>query len=201
MRYAHLGLTTTLSLSLLLTMTPSLVDASAVSSAEVMPEILKRPDVRELQSQMVVASTMPPAYWHKVAICETGKPGVPNKTTGNWQNKGQWAGGLGIYVRTWRAYGGRQFASHPSKATPEEQMIVANRISVLGFQTKKTFITLKDKLENKPFFRPPVGFMGWGCIKQSPYLHPKNWRNKNRTEWRRQKKNVTYVHVSKNRGR
>lgn len=196
LRYARFGVTATLSLSLLAIPTTALADASNVFSAEVKPEVL-RPDVLELQTQMKVTSTMPPAYWHRVAICETGTPGKKNQTTGNWQDKGKFAGGLGIYIRTWIGYGGREFANHPSKATPEEQMIIANRIAVLGYQTKNTYITLDDRINKRPFFRPPVGFFGWGCIKQNPSLHPKAWRDKNRTEWRRQKKNVKYVHAPK----
>ena len=104
-------------------------------------------------------------YWKKVAQCETA---------GNWQDGGNWGGGLGIARSTWGAYGGKEFASHPSKATMIEQIVVANRISVFGYQTKDEFITLEDKLNNKPFRRPPVGFTGWGCIKNNEYLRPTN---------------------------
>jgi hypothetical protein len=95
-------------------------------------------------------------YWHKMAQCETG---------GNWKDTGKWSGGLGIYTQTWINYGGREFASKPEKATIEQQIIVANRISTQGYQTKNEFLTLKDRQNNKPFFRPPVGFGGWGCKK------------------------------------
>jgi hypothetical protein len=95
-------------------------------------------------------------YWHRMAQCETG---------GDWKNTGQWSGGLGIYTQTWKGYGGLEFASKPYKATIDEQIIVANRISTQGYQTKNEFRTLQDKLNNKPFFRPPVGFSGWGCKK------------------------------------
>lgn len=95
-------------------------------------------------------------YWHRMAQCETG---------GNWHNGGKWSGGLGIYINTWIGYGGREFAPKPSMASVEEQIIVANRISTQGYQTKDEFISFKDKQENKPFFRPPVGFGGWGCKK------------------------------------
>lgn len=106
---------------------------------------------------------MKDSYWDRVAQCETRQ---------NWQDGGQWAGGLGIYVRTWNGFGGRQFASHPSKATKAQQIIVANRISVLGFQTRKIYRTHEDRINKRPLFRRPVGFFGWGCIKQNPYLHP-----------------------------
>jgi hypothetical protein len=95
-------------------------------------------------------------YWHRMAQCETG---------GNWKDTGQWSGGLGIYTQTWKGYGGLEFASKPEKATIDEQIIVANRISTQGYQTKKEFRTFEDRQKNRPFFRPPVGFGGWGCKK------------------------------------
>jgi hypothetical protein len=102
-------------------------------------------------------------YWKQVAQCETGQ---------NWQDKGNWGGGLGIAESTWKGYGGNQFASHPSKATVLEQIVVANRIAVFGFQTNE-YRTLQDRLDGKPFFRPAVGFYGWGCIKNNKYLQAK----------------------------
>jgi len=102
-------------------------------------------------------------YWKKVAQCET---------RGNWQNGGNWAGGLGIARSAWSAYGGKEFASRPDKATMLEQIIVANRISTFGYQTKDEFMTIEDRTNNKPFFRPAVGFNGWGCIKHNNYLKP-----------------------------
>lgn len=92
-------------------------------------------------------------FWEAVSWCETNH---------DWDDGGYYAGGLGIAQSTWRAYGGRQFASTPAKATKTEQIIVANRISFLGFQTKKQFRTLKDKENNKPFFRPATRTPSWG---------------------------------------
>ena len=103
-------------------------------------------------------------YWTKVAQCETAQ---------DWQDGGNWGGGLGIARSTWEGYGGKEFASHPSKATVLEQIVVANRIAVLGYQTKNEFLTLDDRLANKPFYRPAVGFNGWGCIKNNAYLKAK----------------------------
>jgi len=100
-----------------------------------------------------VASTR---YWNRVAHCETRS---------NWKDRGSFAGGLGIYVGTWRAYGGTDFAPVPNKATKLEQIVIANRISIFGWQTKRSFKTLDDKLNNRPYFQAPVGFTGWGCIK------------------------------------
>ena len=103
-------------------------------------------------------------YWKKVAQCETRS---------DWQDGGNWGGGLGIARSTWKGYGGHEFASHPSKATMLEQIVVANRVAIFGYQTKE-FTTLDDRLNNKPFYRPAVGFYGWGCIKNNAYLKPKN---------------------------
>lgn len=104
-------------------------------------------------------------YWQKVAQCETG---------GNWKDKGNWGGGLGIAKSTWIGYGGTDFAKHPSQATVLEQIVVANRIAVFGYQTKNSFMNVTDREQNKPFFRPAVGFTGWGCIKHNKYLRPTN---------------------------
>ena len=103
-------------------------------------------------------------YWTKVAQCETNQ---------DWQDGGNWGGGLGIAKSTWKAYGGQEFASHPSKATVLEQIVVANRIAVFGYQTKDEFMTVEDRTNNTPFFRTAVGFSGWGCIKNNNYLTPK----------------------------
>lgn len=95
-------------------------------------------------------------YWHKMAQCETGT---------NWKNKGRWSGGLGIFDQTWKGYGGKEFAPKPELATIDEQIIIANRISTQGYQTKDEYWTYEQRETNKPFFRPAVGFGGWGCKK------------------------------------
>jgi hypothetical protein len=111
----------------------------------------------QIRSTIVIhkKSRPPKAFWDKLAQCETAQ---------NWKDRGKWAGGLGIYVGTWNRFGGREFAKHPSGATREEQIIVANRIAVEGYQTK-SYRTLDDKLNNKPYFQPAVGLGGWGCYK------------------------------------
>jgi hypothetical protein len=88
---------------------------------------------------------MPPdSFWQAMARCETGN---------NWQNGGEYAGGLGIYVGTWRQWGGREFAPTPDQATPAQQIVVANRVSTQGWK----------RPDGR--FEPPVGFSGWGCLK------------------------------------
>jgi hypothetical protein len=104
----------------------------------------------------------PDRFWDKVAWCET---------RGNWRDGGRFAGGLGIAQTTWRNYGGYQFARSPDRATRREQIIIANRISMFGFQTKRTFMSLDD-IPHSPFFRPPAGFNGWGCIRNKKHLTP-----------------------------
>ena len=128
--------------------------------------------------QTTFRRVMPAEYWHDVSQCES---------EGNWQDGGYYAGGLGIARSTWVGYGGREFARTPDKATPDEQMIVARRISVTGYQTRDQYRTLDDYLAKRPYFRPPVGFFGWGCIKNNEYLHPWNWWRKHAHEYRRKK--------------
>ncbi len=84
------------------------------------------------------------AYWHAIARCESG---------GNWRDGGTWSGGLGIAQTTWAGWGGKEFADSARLATPEQQIIVANRISTQGW--------------TKPDGRyvAPVGFSGWGCLR------------------------------------
>jgi len=74
------------------------------------------------------------------------------ETHGNWTDRGNWAGGLGIARSTWIAFGGRQFASTPDRASKEHQIVVANRIALWGF-------TRRDGR-----FVFPVGLSGWGAL-------------------------------------
>jgi hypothetical protein len=90
-------------------------------------------------------------YWDKVAWCETHR---------NWKDGGNWSGGLGIMRAVWDAFGGRQFAVHAGEATRAEQITVANRIAVNGH------------IRKDGSFRYPVGYKGWGCIKNNPHLKP-----------------------------
>lgn len=102
-------------------------------------------------------------YWERVAVCESSRDG----TTARWNDGGKFSGGLGIFTGTWVSFGGRQFAQSAGKATKMEQIVVANRIAVVGWQTKNKFASLDDKLANRPYFQKAVGFNGWGCIKHS----------------------------------
>jgi hypothetical protein len=135
----------------------------------------------ELAQQLKQRRVMPVLYWtDHVAVCESSLDG----RTARWDDGGNFAGGLGIAQSTWKAYGGRQFAPSPGKATVEQQVIVANRISVLGFQTTDQYRTMEERLNHQPFFRPASGFNGWGCIKSHKRLHPAVWLS---NHWRRGK--------------
>jgi len=60
------------------------------------------------------------AAWDRVAMCEEG---------GNWQADGpRFSGGLGITRANWAIYGGLQYAPEAAEATPDEQIMVAERI-------------------------------------------------------------------------
>lgn len=132
-----------------------------IPTASAKAEIIEKDDTVAKSSVSVVFSENGKAralnvYWHRMAQCETG---------GDWKNKGKWSGGLGIYTQTWIGYGGKEFASKPEFASIDEQITIANRISTQGYQTKNEFLTLEDRENNKPYFRPPAGFGGWGCKK------------------------------------
>lgn len=123
-------------------------------------------------------------YWEKVAQCETAS---------NWKNGGTWAGGLGIFSKgkfgtstmgTWEFYGGEEFAPSPDKATKEQQIMVANRIAVLGYKTIVHRDPETAKIKGIPavyeYNKKPVGFSGWGCVKSKSTGKwrigiPKNW--------------------------
>lgn len=109
------------------------------------------------------------AFWEELAQCETAQ---------NWQNGGRYAGGLGIMTSgkfgsssmgTWERFGGEEFAPSPDRATKEEQIIVANRISVEGWKTIVHRDPERAKIMGVPvtyeWNQRAVGFGGWGCYK------------------------------------
>jgi len=109
------------------------------------------------------------SFWDELAQCETAQ---------DWQNGGRYAGGLGIMnsssfpkssMGTWERFGGEEFAPSPDKATRDEQILVANRISVGGYQkwvdrdpdwARRQGVPARYLWDQKP-----VGFTGWGCYK------------------------------------
>lgn len=108
-------------------------------------------------------------FWDELAQCETAQ---------DWQNGGRYAGGLGIMnsssfpkaaMGTWERFGGEEFAPSPDKATREEQIIVANRISVEGYkklvQRDPDWARRQGIPAEYVWDQKPVGFTGWGCYK------------------------------------
>jgi hypothetical protein len=60
------------------------------------------------------------AAWERVAMCEEG---------GNWRADGsRFSGGLGITRSNWGVYGGLAYASEGALASPDQQIMVAERI-------------------------------------------------------------------------
>ena len=66
------------------------------------------------------------AQWQRVAICEEG---------GDWHVRGSmYSGGLGIMNSNWTYYSrGLGFPASAADATPEQQVIVAQRIQGSSF--------------------------------------------------------------------
>jgi hypothetical protein len=122
---------------------PDAVEESRALLAPIMPEASEPEDYAPTLERHT-RPMAPDSFWQVMARCETGN---------NWQNGGEYAGGLGIYVGTWGQWGGREFAPTPDQATPAEQIIVANRVSTQGWMRPD------GRLER------PVGFSGWGCLK------------------------------------
>ena len=120
----------------------------------------------ELLAQLKTKKAGSVRFWEAVSWCETNH---------KWNDGGYYSGGLGMAQSVWVNYGGKQFASRPSKATKEEQIVVANRVAFFGFQTKHEYRTLQDNIDNKPYFRPAVG-----------WRNMKNW-GKNCVNWRTRK--------------
>lgn len=108
-------------------------------------------------------------FWDDLAQCETAQ---------DWQNGGRFAGGLGIMnnsrfpksaMGTWERFGGEQFAPSPDKATREEQITIANRIAVEGYQQVVNRDPDWARRQGVPpqyvWDQKPVGLNGWGCYK------------------------------------
>ena len=70
------------------------------------------------------------AQWETVAHCEQGSHTIGDSS---WSVIGStWSGGLSISNHNWLAYGGTEYASNPGLATPEEQVLIAQRIQTAG---------------------------------------------------------------------
>lgn len=131
----------------------------------------EHPDLVLLRRQMRLHPELPPiTFWYQVAWCETHREWDRGKDWG--PNARSWvSGGLGLAHSTFRGYGGRQFANKAANASKWAQIIVANRVAFLGYQTKNVYMTFEDRANDRPFYRPPAGFgrlagkvrgQGWG---------------------------------------
>jgi len=96
----------------------ALLTGLAVGHREVTPVVPPPPP-----PPPAVVDTVTPyqrAAWSRVAMCEEG---------GNWQTEGsRFSGGLGITRANWVIYGGLQYAPSAGEATPDQQIMVAERI-------------------------------------------------------------------------
>jgi hypothetical protein len=163
---ARFGLVATLSLSAIgFNVNSSNQDVEVTTTTTVQPPVIPS-TVRtmsvptELQMQLATRKAGSVKFWEAVSWCETNH---------KWNDGGYYAGGLGIAQSTWKGYGGWEFAKTAKKATKEEQITVANRIAFFGYQTTDEYITLDDRQNNKPFFRPAQGWRnmkkwGIGCV-------------------------------------
>jgi len=86
-------------------------------------QIVSKVPTTAAQPHIVAYGTKADWHWDALAQCESG---------GRWDtidaNPDGYDGGLGIYVGTWRAFGGTQFAPRAGYATREQQIIVGMRI-------------------------------------------------------------------------
>lgn len=108
----------------------------------------------------------PIRFWETIAHCETRQ---------DWRNPGRWAGGLGIMTAkefpkrgmgTWERWGGEQFAKRPNFATPLQQIVVANRIAMFGWEaTYRRWNGKHGRVVQAKYRKYNTGFNGWGCIK------------------------------------
>lgn len=95
------------------------------------------------------------ADWDAIAQVETGK---------NWRfvnGSKVFRGGLAMHRDVWKFYGGREFAYWAEKATPEEQIAVAQRSSFDGYNDPKT-----------GKFKPPAGIGGFQSVATNAIKWP-----------------------------
>lgn len=147
-------LATSLVLSLLAFPSSALADNENNAQTSSAPQRKEERAKLELFYQSLNPKTAPVRYWDTLAKCETGN---------NWRNQGQWAGGLGIYQRTWYEYGGYDFARRPQDATRVQQIVVANRIAMFGYKWKNRYRTWEDKVAKRGMVKPAHQYFGWGC--------------------------------------
>lgn len=145
-----------------------------------------------LEHQMLDANVPPVSFWYAVGKCETTTIKKGKVLYGpQWKRQTSPtgpSGGLGIVKSAWSGFGGLEFAKNAGLATPTEQIIVANRIAFLGYQTKE-FRTWKDRVAKKYFYKPSAGIKTWGgrCAKDWFSSNP-TWKNRIRHSCKSAKK-------------
>jgi uncharacterized protein YabE (DUF348 family) len=86
-------------------------------------QVVSKVPTTPAKPRIVAYGTKADWHWDELARCESG---------GRWDtidaNPDGYDGGLGIYVGTWRAFGGTEFAPRAGYATREEQIKVGMRI-------------------------------------------------------------------------
>lgn len=89
--------------------------------------------LEETRTRRLVATRWPEHYrpdrrhmWDQVAHCES---------TWRWaiDNGNGYHGGLQFHPRTWRAYGGAEYAAYAHQATAEQQISVGERVAFHGW--------------------------------------------------------------------
>ena len=84
---------------------------------------------------------------------------------------------------TWERWGGELFAPRPDKATPLQQIVVANRIAMFGFDAAfRRWDGRQQRVRLKRYDKNPAGFRGWGCISQRL-----NWKSHNPTRFEKRR--------------
>lgn len=163
---------------------PALLFTKSVDANTVHPELAEQLRTRK-------GGTV--KFWEAVAWCETNH---------NWNDGGYYSGGLGIAKSVWLNYGGRQFAPTPKTATKEEQIIVANRVVFFGFQTKNIFKSLEDRQQNRPYFRPAMGWRnmknwGKGCVNWKTRKPARErYTEEGMAEWKKSRQSTKPVNVA-----
>ena len=117
---------------------PVAIEPSLVAASEAVQERAEqRYSVAVLEhsaAQQAAEKASRDSVWDRIAACET---------QGNWSMQGpSFSGGVGFANNTWSSFGGTEFAPNAGQATPEQQIIVAERV------------------------RARVGMGAWGCAKR-----------------------------------
>ena len=151
--------------------------ALAADDSEGREPLVSSQSVKTEWKRVKIKMTPTMKYWEDIASCQTSdKKGNPR-----WKKPGIRAGGLSISsygsfgdpnMGAWEKWGGEEFAPSPNQATKQEQIIIANRIAVLGWTT--TYIKNNISYVHKA---KPVGFKYWPCAKTT-VGKPRNY-NKN----------------------